>query len=77
LLLLFRRKKAKGVDVDKAFFAQVLVPLAAAGGAMYAVYAQDPAWGSDVVTAGAGLLGTALAAAGLKSLIDAQAGRNG
>jgi hypothetical protein len=50
---------------------EFLVPLAIAFGAMYAVYSKDPAWGADALTAWFALIGTALAAAGLRSLVVA------
>jgi hypothetical protein len=75
VLLLFRRQRDPDEKIDGGFVAQVVFPLGAAGLAMYGVYANDPAWGADEFTAVIGLAGTALGAAGLKSLFDAQAGR--
>ena len=46
------------------------VPLAAAFGAMYAAYSQSTAWGADGISAVIALLGTAFAAAGVRSLIS-------
>lgn len=50
----------------------ILVPLATAATAMIAIYAQDPAWGADVLTAGLSLIGTGLAAAGVKELFSSR-----
>jgi hypothetical protein len=76
LLLLYRRYYADE-EIDRRFGLESAIPLGAAFGAMYATYAQDPAWGADAVTSGFALIGTALAAAGLKSLFDGAAKRSG
>ena len=76
LLLVYRRIYATE-KVDWNFALESAIPLGAAFGAMYAAYAQDPSWGADPVTSGLALIATALAAAGLKSLIDGAVGRSG
>jgi hypothetical protein len=60
------RKKKFGL----AFFLQAAVGLAAALGAMYKVYSDDPAWGADIVAAVIALLGTAVTAAGVKTFLE-------
>jgi hypothetical protein len=47
------------------------IPLAVAFGAMYTAYSQTAAWGSDGIASVITLVGTAFAAAGLRSLIVA------
>jgi hypothetical protein len=76
LLLVYRRIYAKE-NVDWNFALESAIPLGAAFGAMYAAYAQDASWGADPVTSGLALIATALAAAGLKSIIDGAVGRSG
>jgi len=74
-LLIFRRVKDNDKTVDREFLFQSIIPLGAATIAMIIVYANDPAWGAEPVPAFIALGGTALGAAGLKSLLDANAGR--
>ncbi len=53
-------------------FISVAIPsLAAAGYAMYRIYAADPAWGADTAESVLALIGAGLSAAGLKTTIDA------
>lgn len=52
------------------FAATASVSLAAAGYAMYSIYSADPAWGADFASF-LTIVGAGLAAAGLKSTVDA------
>jgi hypothetical protein len=51
------------------FVLELVVPIALAFGAMYAIYAKTPAWGADTLTGIFALVGTAFGAAGVRSLI--------
>jgi hypothetical protein len=51
------------------FWAPSVVAIVAAGVAMYQIYAADPAWGADKGTALIALVGSAVAAAGLGTLL--------
>ena len=75
LLLIYRRFKDDDEHLNLGFWLQSIIPLGAAAVAMISVYVADPAWGAEPVIAFFTLAGTAIGAAGLKSLLDAGAGR--
>jgi hypothetical protein len=53
-----------------AWWVETLASLAAGAIAAWAIYSQDPAWGSDIPTALVSLIGAAFAAAGVQTLIS-------
>jgi hypothetical protein len=53
-----------------AWWVETIVSLVAGAIAAWAIYSQDPAWGSDVPTALVSLIGAAFAAAGVQTLIS-------
>ncbi len=58
---------------DLGWFAPTLFALGAAGGTLFGLYTDDPAWGADGLSSVASLIGAGLAAVGAKAIFSSAA----